>query len=786
MADKIKQTDHFIFDQDYKPAIQKEERPGFATRVKSFFRSRYALLAIIFCLCGAIIFYNTAALQLNPATAAGISQTVGVPRQQTIRAPRGDIVDSAGIPLAYTRSANKVFITYAGLESDDLNRRLLDLALFLEAHGVRWQTNLKSFIDLDHSGCDHEEETGAECGVPAWQLPIEDIIHWQQDRNLFNLTWAALDGPAAFDDRYVKTDPAEFYDYLLYERFRIENPQAETKIYSQADAFRIMQLRFLIYENNWIFRGGTPLEVARDVSDEVVHIINEQNFRFLGVITGRDSERVYSEDAVELSHILGYVGSISANQYFDMRNQGYAQDAIIGQAGVEASAERYLAGQDGIKPYNIWTVAGEEGAFYPETIGKDPQPGNTVRLTIDLELQKIARASLEAVIEEIRNSPDNKNRGDADAGAVVMLDVKTGAVLAMASYPGYDPNDFIVQSWDEAAADRVRTYLTDNVDKPMLNRAMMEIYAPGSTFKPATVVAGLESGAITPTNNIIRCVGSEIIGDWPWRCLERPRSGHGDLTLTRALATSCNMYFYHLGVRTGINQIDYWGRQLGLGEITGVDLPWEVKGFRASRETKALLRNNPEDQIWFPADTCQTAIGQFDNAFTILQLAVYAASLATGERVTPHVIDQIISPDGVIMVDRNIEPVPIGLQQSTLDAVRQGMVASITSREGTAHRAFADFPIAVAAKTGTAETGFEDVSSSNGLFICYAPADDPQVAIAQIVEKGAWGSNTIAIAIDLLSAYFNLEGYAVPEPIPAPGWTDLQTGETGSDDAGSN
>ncbi len=381
---------------------------------------------------------------------------------------------------------------------------------------------------------------------------------------------------------------------------------------------------------------------------------------------------------------------------------------------------------------------------------------------------------MERVIEEIRSSADNQNKGDADAGSVVMLDVRTGEVLAMVSSPGYDPNDFVQQSYDQEAADRVSRYLTDNVSKPMWNRAIMEIYAPGSTFKPATSVAALESGAITPTSSIIRCKGHEVIGDMLWHCLEKPGSGHGNLNLETALATSCNMYFYNLGVRTGINQIDYWGQKLGLGEYTGIDLPGEAKGIRSSRETKKALRNNPSDQIWFPADTCQTAIGQFDNSFTILQLAVYAAALATGNKVTPHVISEISRNDGVIIQDNLIEPVAIGIKESTLAAVRKGMVAVANDSEGTAYRAFKDFPIKVAAKTGTAETGFEDVSSSNGLFICYAPADNPQVAIAQIVEKGAWGSNTIGIAKDLLSAYFGLDAANMADAALLPGIVGYQ------------
>ncbi len=764
------QEPYFIFDrQEEEQAVVREEKPSLLLRLKSFLSSRYAILAIAILLAGSLIFTSTAALQFNPEAAAGVAETSGVPRQLTVTAPRGDILDAAGIPLAVSRPVHVLQIAYAGLDDTALNAMLLDLARLLEEHNVAWNDPLAGYLELRHTDCPEGEEEG-DCGQPAFVLPEDEIVYWQS-KGVFSLQ--DKPGDATWDDDLVKTDPAVFYDYLLYKRFKIEDPKADGQRYSQADAWRIMGLRYLLYENNWAFINGTPLELARHVAFDLVQIINEQNYRYMGVIATTDYERAYTDAASALSHVLGYVGPISARQYDTWRSLGYGPDDIVGYAGVELSAERFLAGQDGIRPYNIWSVAGEAGAFYPETIGRAALPGYDVRLTVDLELQSVAETSLARVIEQIRNSPDNKNKGDADAGAVIMLDVRTGAVLAMVSYPSYDPNDFILRRYDDEAAERVEQYLTDEVNKPMWNRAMMEIYAPGSTFKPATSVAALQSGAITPSGNIIRCKGHEVIGDWLWYCLEKPYGGHGNLTLTEALATSCNLYFFNLGVRTGINEIDAWGSRLGLGEYTGIDLPGESKGYRASRETKKLLRSDPSDQIWFPADTCQSAIGQFDNSFTILQLAVYTAALATGNRVTPYVIDTVTRGDGVVIRDSHPEAVPIGLKESTLAAVRAGMIAVVASDEGTAYRAFRDFPIPVAAKTGTAETGFEDRSSSNGLFICYAPADDPQVAIAQIVEKGAWGSNTIGIARDLLTTYFGLdEAQAVPENPLRPGLTD--------------
>lgn len=782
MASELKKTDYFMFDQQ-QSIMPREERPDLLQRMRLFARSRFAILSIIFILAGLMIFYNTAILQLNPSAAAGVRETAGVARQQAIQAARGDILDAAGIPLAYSKSINTLEITYAGLDTNQLNKMLLDLSFFLDEYGVELNDKLGKYFSLNHDGCLHEPGAGDDCGEAVFNLPAEDILYWQSDRNLFRLVGAEADDKQTFDNQLIKTDPEVFFDYLLYKEFEIDDPDADGQRFSRTEAYRIMQLRYLIMENNWAFLNGTPVEIARGVSDRVVSVINEQNYRFMGVISGRASERIYTGDARSLCHVLGYVGNITAEQYDSLRDFGYSPNSVVGQAGVELTAERYLAGQDGVKPYNIWTVAAEEGVFFSENIGKDAVPGYNVRLTIDLNLQQIAEKSLINVIEQIRNSPDNQNKGDADAGAVVMLDAKTGAVLAMVSYPDYDPNDFIQQAYDEDAASRVAAYLTDNVNKPMMNRTIMEIYAPGSTFKPATAVAALESGTITPSGNVIRCRGHETIGDWLWYCLEKPGSGHGNLNLQQALATSCNMYFYNLGFRTGINMIDFWGKKLGLGEYTGIDLPGEARGIRASRETKKALRSNPGDQIWFPADTCQTAIGQFDNSFTILQLAVYSAALATGNQVTPHVIGEITRNDGVIIDSPDIQPRQVGIQASTLREIREGMIAVVNDPEGTAYKAFRGFPITVAAKTGTAETGFEDVSSSNGLFICYAPADDPQVVIAQIVEKGAWGSNTIGIAKDLLAAYFRLNGSIASDDALKPGIVgyEPETAPTGTD-----
>jgi len=744
MAPDLKNESYFTFDKRAKAErIHGDSPDRLSSKVYQALTSRYMVLAIVFILAGALIFYNTAALQLNASSVAGIAESSGISRQMTIHAPRGDILDINGIPLAYSKPVSVLYLTYAGLDNDALNAMLLDLSQVLDSHQIEWSSKLSSYLDFS-------PEQG-----PFFARDWEAISFWQTDQYLLGLKEPTDSQVADYTNDLVKSTARELFNYFLYNRFRIEDPD-QPRRFSDEQAYSIMKLRYTLMQNNWLFTNGTPLEIARNISQDVISLINEQNFRFRGVVIGQDSTRAYASEASLASHVIGYTGRISSSQYEELKPLGYAPDAMVGQAGIEWIAERYLSGRDGVKPYNIWSVANEDGTFFSESIGKDPVPGYDVRLTLDMPLQKVAQESLARTIADIRANKTAQNFGDANAGAVVMLDVRTGGVLAMASYPYYDPNDFILQLTDEAAADRVETYLTDNVENRCSTGRFRRSMLRARPLSRQQLLRLWNRGHHA-ISNTIRCVGTESFANWTWRCLEYPHGGHGDLTLSRGMATSCNMYFYHLGLLAGIDAIDQWAGILGLGELTGIDLPGEARGYRSGRETKQLLRSNPADQIWYPADTCQTAIGQFDNSYTIIQLATYAAALATGQKVTPHVIDSITTSDGVLIKDSSDQvPVDLGISPATLTAVREAMVAVTTDAEGTA-RIFKDFPVPVAAKTGTAETGFEDFSSSNGLLIAYAPADHPEVAIAQIVERGAWGSNTSGIAKDLLAAYFGIE-----------------------------
>ena len=431
--------------------------------------------------------------------------------------------------------------------------------------------------------------------------------------------------------------------------------------------------------------------------------------------------------------------------------------------------ERYLHGSNGTTPYSIWTKNGEEGLFVPQNYGVQPEEGATVYLTIDSHVQEVG---VEALKEYIQNEKASDVSGykTASAGAFVLMNVNTGAIIAMGSYPNYDPNDFILANYgSEQAKEQVKWYLgideyeeVTSADLPLWNRAIMSMYAPGSTFKPCTALAALESGDITPTKTRLICNSPYYVDGWKFRCLEYPNGGHGSLSLDDAMAQSCNIYFMSLGIKTGIDNISAMANRFGLGVKSGIDLPGEIPGVMSSREYKRLTRQSVYDKTWFPSNTAQASIGQFDNCFTILQLCRYTAGIATNKLCTPYVVDKVVASDGSILYQGQTESVDIGIDEENIKTVRKAMHAGAYGSynyNSTIGNAFNrdQYPIDMACKTGTAETGFEDSRKeySNGLFICYAPYDNPEVALALVVEKGKWGSSSVVIAKKIMAAYFN-------------------------------
>jgi len=420
------------------------------------------------------------------------------------------------------------------------------------------------------------------------------------------------------------------------------------------------------------------------------------------------------------------------------RDKGYSMDALVGESGVEKAFEEYLHGENGTKLITTTSDGQITGEFYT----KEPKPGNTVALTLDIDLQEDVEKALSKTIGDMTEK-DGIRRG----GAAVVVGVGSGEVLALASYPTYD-----ISKWDEI----YDTLASDDKGAPLFNRAIGGTYAPGSTFKPCTAVAALESGVITPSTTILdRGIYDYYSSPQP-RCWIYSSYGstHGRVDVSEAITVSCNYFFYEVGRLTGIKTLDDYATQFGLGQYTGIEI-----GGPNSAEAKGALAS-PEyaeanDLEWSDGQTLTAAIGQSYNLFTPLQLANYIATLVgNGEHYAPHLLKNVKTyNNSAVVYAYDKDPVNVvEMQDSTVEAIKTGMHDLTT---GSLSTYFSKCVVSAGAKTGTAETGVTD--ANNGTFVCFAPYDDPQIAVAVVIEKGGAGAALAETAVDILNAYFSRE-----------------------------
>ncbi|HEY9060320.1 MAG TPA: penicillin-binding protein 2 [Pseudobacteroides sp.] len=698
--------------------------------MKEFFKDRYNILAIFFILFGAVIVVQLVNLQIINGKKYDEESQRKLPNVRRVSAPRGNIEDRYGVPLAVNRVGYTIQIIKTKMDAEERDQMLLKLVNIFEKNGDNYDKSLEKYLTIKPFAFGS-----------AINKSEKRLGSWKKDMD-----------PNKKNADLMSTPEGTFK--FLRKKFEIDEK------YSMEDAYKIMCMRY-----EMLIRGYTSLtslSLAKDVSRETVAEIEERHQEFPGVYTDVETFRKYTMGETA-GHVIGFVRKMNEEEYSKLKEEGYRQDEVVGKSGIEAFAEPYLRGKDGQKKIEV-DIAGR----LTEELETNPaMPGSTVKLTLDMNLQRVAMESIERNLEIIRSQADGKkNFGDAKTGSAVAMDVNTGEILAMASYPSYDPSNFIAKPDDKEAQKKIQEYYDDKKFElaklsPTLNRVINGRYAPGSTFKPLTAIAGLESSAISPQRNIINDDGKYTIDGWEFKCLER-KYGHGDLTLKSAMETSCNIYFEKLGVMTGIDNISKWGSMFGLGRKTGIDLKDESKGVLASREYKKsdeFKRNYGRIEDWWKADTAQASIGQIYNSFTPLQLVNYIGAIANGGKLMrPHLIKKVVKYDGSTVMENKPDYTKIPIKKENLDLVIEGMKAVTMQEGGTAVSAFRNFPIEVAGKTGTAETGYEKTKSSNALFVCFAPADKPQIAIAVVVEHGAWGANTAPIAIDIMKEYFNLSG----------------------------
>ncbi|MGN1003316.1 MAG: penicillin-binding transpeptidase domain-containing protein [Oscillospiraceae bacterium] len=471
---------------------------------------------------------------------------------------------------------------------------------------------------------------------------------------------------------------------------------------------------------------------TQDVDIEFISVVKERSLK--GVQFETVSTRQYN--TTYAAHLLGRVTPIYAEDWAYYKELGYSMDAMVGRDGVEKAFEEYLHGTSGVRIIETNTsgkITSETWKTDPET-GEEltPEPGGNVVLTLNIRLQEAVERAL---AEHVPTLPE------AEGAAAVVMDM-TGGVLAMASYPTYDLATYSYGDISEELA-------------PLLNRATQGLYPPGSTFKMVTAIGGLEEGIITPTTQI-RDTGrymyyapSYTPSCWIYR---QTGGSHGLENVSDAIRDSCNVFFYDVGRRLGIDKLNEYARKFGLGEKTGIELD-EKAGVVAGRDyTENVLR-----QPWYDGSTLAAAIGQENNQFTPLQLANYIATLVNGgNHYSAHLLKEVKSADfSDVVYTREPELLDtIDIDPVNLDAVKKGMLA-VTQQGGSAYKYFKDLDIKVGAKTGSAQVSAE--SESNAVFVAFAPYDDPQIALCIVVEKGGSGSELGAIAADIISFYFSSE-----------------------------
>lgn len=610
-----------------------------------------------------------------------------------VQAPRGEIFDRYGRPLAVNRIGMSIkFKRQKGMKDEEINKILSDLIEMIE-QTEPVSDSLPITTDTPYTFLFSEDQNRTK------------ELQWKKQMELEDLS---------------ASDVVNYYK----KEFNIGDE------YSAQMARKIVGKRY-----DMIIRGfniNTAFTVAKDVPMQVVTIIKERKNDFPGVNIQSEAIREYANGHLT-AHLLGVVGNIDYNEYQALKDKGYNENDTIGKQGIEKYLESQLRGVNG---RNI-VLEDDKGHYIKSEVSKEAVSGNNAYLTIDVDVQRAAEESLEQTINNIRANAarDPARKGiDVSGGSVVAIDPNTGEILACASNPTYEISRFY----------KDYQKLLENAQRPLFNRAIAGTYAPGSTFKMLVAVGALEEGVITPNDTIEDLVYYRI-GAYTYKCMHN----HGVVNVSEAIRDSCNYFFYTVGRKLTIENIDKYAALFGLGKRTGIELAdEEASGTVSSKETKAK-----RGEQWFEGYTVQAAIGQDDNLFTPMQLAAYTAQIATGGiRYTPHFIKAIRSYDEKNLISETLSTVAdeVTIQPQNLKAVQEGM--RMVAQSGTAAEYFGNYGIAVAAKTGTAQV---NGGSDNGVFVAYAPYDNPQIAVAVVIERSGSGAVCGAVAKAVIDAYLN-------------------------------
>ena len=621
-----------------------------------------------------------------------------------IEAARGEILDRDGNVLAGNRSSYNIVYDALDMDYSARNATILQVLDLLMERGETWRDRLPIVL--------------AEDGTYQYAEDSESAIATLQESLELAEYATAEDCMSALTRRY------------------------DCQGYSREDARNVVSVRYSMTQDG--FSRTSPYVIAEDVSAETVGVISEHASEWPGIETRVAVTRTYGEDGSLAPHVVGYTGVITDTQYQQAVEDGNTYDAednisgykwsdTMGRSGLEAAFEEELRGKRGEE--TIYTDG--TGTVTSTAVTTAPEEGHTIQTTLDSDLQRVANLSLE------KNIQSNTDARDATSGAAVVLDVDTFGVLACSSYPTYDVNQLV-----ESIAGDGEYYnnLLADENQPMVNLALNGVFIPGSVFKPVVALAALQEGVIS-AGTTYTCGGVWNYFDLSQGCL----CGGGTWNLYGALAHSCNTYFSNVGLNLGIARLAPYAEYFGLGTTTGVEIGESTGTMSNPQEYRENQGVN-----WTDGVSAQTAIGQADNMFTPIQLATMCATIATGGvRLQTHFLDKITDYTGETVLEE-YEPVELydaGLSSAVLGVVQTGM--QMVATEGNAGTVFANYPVSIACKTGTAETSTgKNGTEPNLSFICYAPADDPEIAIAVMMEYGNTGNYAKYVAKDILDQYF--------------------------------
>ena len=709
------------------------QRPSQLTRFRVMAAMALAVLAIYL-----VVLFNTQVVHHEEYLAKSI-QTIT--RMENVEASRGIITDRSGRTLVTNQSTYSLTFDASLLKpGENQNDAILRLVTLCRDQGVAWEDNLPLSLDgAAHFTVDTLTDTQKSRFFSYLRdlKPTRELLaaYVRQHPELLKPPKegeTALDPATAKDTELLKqtnsaaltnslllnadVTPAKLFDWMR-EDMKLSDD------YSDSDARLILGVRYELKLRK-LGANNNAYVLAQNVDVAFCSLISDGQFQGAKII--RSSARQYA--TTYAAHILGTVGGIS-DYTDDLKERGYRMDDTIGLSGVEAAFEDYLRGADGKRMISVNSDGKVTGEYY----SVEPRSGYTVELTVDLKLQQAVEDTLASAVESLNAKDGLDSRGAAAA----VVKVGTGEILSLASYPTFD-----LSTWRQDYAE-----LSSDPATPMLNRAASSAYAPGSTLKPATAVAALESGATTPSETLFDTGYWKYPsttwngGTWCWK-----HSGHGKVNATTAITNSCNYYFAEMGYRMGLDTLNEYYSALGLGEPTGIEIG-EKTGRQATNE------GGSNQAPW-------AAYGQADQLYTPLQLANYIATLVSGGQHCPaHLLKSVKSYDNSeIIATGDTTPLnTLSISDSTLQAVKKGMYG-YTQPGGMVYSYFKDCIVSAGAKTGTAQLG--GGLKNNGVFVAFAPYDEPEIAVALVLEKADAGAVLATTAVDIINAYFDREDTA--------------------------